>query len=51
MQEVYKLMMRSKDEGIIRKCMRLYLHMANSGATLSGVLTSNELQQFKQEKR
>eukprot|EP00347_Sterkiella_histriomuscorum_P016569 403352695 len=50
-QEVYKLMMRSSDEGLIRKCMRLYIQMANSGSSLSGVITSNELQQFKEEKR
>jgi len=43
MHEVYKLLMRSKDEAIIRKCMRLYVIMASSGASLSGVITSNEL--------
>lgn len=36
--------MRSTDEGVIRKCMRLYVLMANTGASLSGVITSNELQ-------
>ncbi|CDW81565.1 soss complex subunit b1 [Stylonychia lemnae] len=51
MQEIYKLLMRSRDEAIIRKCMRLYVIMSSSGASLSGVITSNELQQFKAEKR
>lgn len=36
-------MMRTTDEAIIRKCMRLYVTMANSGASLTGVITSNEL--------
>ena len=39
MKEVYKLMMRTTDEAIIRKCMRIYIMMAASGLSLSQIIT------------
>lgn len=51
MQELYKLMIRTKDEGILRKCMRVYIQMSAAGCSLSTVLSQNELQQFYEEKK
>lgn len=51
MQELYKLMIRTTDEGVLRKCMRVYIQMSGSGCPLSTVLSQNELQQFNEEKK
>ena len=44
-------MMRSTDEAIIRKCMRLFIVIASTGVSLNSSISSNELQQFKEEKK
>jgi len=43
MQEVYKTLMLSSDEGVIRKCLRLYILISNSGVALNPVITSKEV--------
>jgi hypothetical protein len=50
-KEVYRLMIRSSDEAVIRKCMRVYISMAAAGFGLSSVISQNEMQQFTEEKR
>lgn len=40
---VYKVMMRSNDEGIIKKCMRLFILIASSGQPINDVISQNEL--------
>lgn len=53
MREVYKLMIRTPEEAIIRKCMRLYILISTAGCSLmnGGPLSTNELQQFNEEKK
>ena len=51
MQSLFQLLLRSTDESILRKIMRVYIQMSNSGASISSVLTSKDIQQFLDEKR
>lgn len=42
-KEVVKLMMRTTDETIIRKCVRLLILISNTGQSISSVISPNEI--------
>jgi hypothetical protein len=43
MKAIYSLMIRTSDEAVIRKCMRVYIAISNSGFSLSSCITQNEM--------
>jgi len=41
--DIYKLIMRSPDDSVIRKGLRVYSGMAQSGMALTGIINAQEL--------
>ena len=44
-------MLRSEDESLIRKCMRLYILISNSGVSLNTAISQSEFLTFSNEKK
>lgn len=49
--EIYDLMMKTSDESVIRKCLSFYIAIGCSGVSMNSVLTSLELQKFKDKQQ